>query len=361
MKVSRTAIVVIIVAIVGTVGFVSYSSLQSPGPACSATWKCAAVYPVQVGGTYGVAGLQCGINSSYVYCVGGVDADGGPRNGVYTGTISASGNVTGWIQDHNSYPQNVTGETCAVSSGYMYCIGGISDSAGDDLASSYYASLEGNGTVGGWHGTTPYPIPIDSESCVVSSSYVYCMGGNNETGGVYSNIAPSDTVWYAQLSPAGIGVWARTTSYPSSVYVPSCVASGGFAFCVGGADPSGSPVDTSYYAPLTSGGVGEWIQSALYPIHATGQACAAANGRVYCVGGETSGGQSPSFSNAVYSAQVAGGGLGTWTAGPSYPDSLGTSCVASSSSMYCFGGFDGTSVGLSKVVNFASLSSLAQS
>jgi hypothetical protein len=359
LKVSRTLIVLVVVVIVGVVGLFAYSYLQSPASACSSTWKCAASYPIQVGGTFGVAGEQCATNSTYVYCVGGVDANGGPRNEVYTGTISNSGNITGWNLDPNGYPQDVSGQSCVVSSSYMYCVGGIHDDAGDDVASSYYANLENNGSVGPWQSTTPYPIPIDSESCVTSSSYIYCIGGNNETSGSYSNIAPSDSVWYAQISSAGIGTWVRTTPYSSSVYVPTCFAANGYAYCVGGVDPSGSPVGTAYYAPLTSSGVGEWIQTSAYPVQATGQACATADGYVYCVGGETSGGQSPAFTSAVYFAQVANGGLGAWKAGPDFPNTVGTSCAATSSNMYCMGGFDQSSAGLNPVVNFALLSSFA--
>jgi len=359
LKLSRTLIVVIVVVVVGAAGFFAYSFLQGPAPSCTSTWPCAASYPIQVGGNLGVAGEQCATNSTYVYCVGGVDANGGPRNEVYVGTISATGNITGWSLSTNSYPQDVSGQSCVLSSGYLYCVGGIHDDAGDDLASSYYARVEGNGSVGPWQPTTHYPVPIDSESCVASSSYIYCVGGNNETDGTYSDIAPSTTVWYAQLSGAGIGTWAKTTPYSSNVYVPVCFASGGYIYCVGGADPSGSPVGTSYYAVLTNGGLGEWIQTTAYPVQATGQACAVAGGHVYCVGGETSGGQSPAFTSAVYYSQVTSGGIGAWKSGPGYPDTVGTACVASSTNLYCLGGFDESQAGLTPIVNFASLSSLA--
>jgi len=357
LKVSRTLIVLVIVVVVGVAGLFAYSYFQSPAPPCSSTWKCAAGYPIQVSGTFGVAGEQCAAYSTYVYCVGGVDANGGPRNAVYTGIISASGNISVWNLDPNGYPQDVSGQSCVTSSGYMYCVGGIHDDAGDDLASSYYDSLASNGSAGPWQQTTPYPVPIDSESCLTASSYIYCIAGNNETGGTYSNITPSDSVWYAQLSPGGIGAWVMSTPYPASVYVPSCFAADGFAYCVGGADPTGNTVGTAYYARLSSSGVGEWVQTTAYPIQATGLACATTESNIYCVGGETSGGQSPTFTTAVYYAQLGSGGLTNWKAGPNYPNTVGTSCAATPSYLYCVGGFDESSAGLNQIVNFAPLSS----
>jgi len=208
-------------------------------------------------------------------------------------------------------------------------------------------------------GAQAYPIPVDSESCVASNSYIYCIGGNNETSGSNSNVAPTDTAWYAPLSSSGIGTWARTLSYPAGVYVPSCLASGGYVYCVGGADPDGNPVATTYFAPLSSAGVGSWSLTTAYPISATGEACAVAGGYIYCVGGETSGGSTPAFTGSVYYAPISSSGLGGWKQATDYPRSVGTSCVIASGSIFCFGGFDESSVGEDNVVNYASLNSLS--
>jgi len=80
---------------------------------------------------------------------------------------------------------------------------------------------------------------------------------------------------------------------------------------------------------------------------------------VYCVGGETSGGQTPAFTNSVYFASVTSSGLGTWSQAPDYPRSVGTSCVITTGDIYCIGGFDESSVGEDSVVNYASLTSLS--
>lgn len=359
MRFSKNIIALAVIAVVAVAGVVAYSMLSASQPTCTSTWKCAAPYPLQGGGTVGVAGQQCGANSSEVYCVGGVDASGGPRDEVYTATISASGNITGWRQDPANYPQNVSGQGCAAISGYLYCVGGIHDDVGDDLAASYYTKILANGSLGAWQSTTPYPIPIDSESCVGWLSRIYCIGGNNETGGIQSNVAPSSTVWFAPVNSSGIGAWVRTTPYPSGIFVPSCYASGGFAYCLNGSDSNGDPLGTAYFAPLTADGVGEWALTTAYPVASVGPSCVTDLGYIYCVGGETAGGQSPTFTNFVYFAQISSGGIGSWTQGTSYPRDVGTSCVTLGGNIYCVGGFDESTPGLDGVVNYAPLSSIS--
>jgi len=360
VRLSKTLIVLVAIAAAAIAVVFAYSMLSSPQPSCTSVWKCAAPYPIEGGGTVGVAGQQCGANSTYVYCIGGVDGSGGPRNVVYTATITASGNITGWRRDLSNYPQNVSGEGCTVIGDYVYCVGGIHDGEGDDLSASYYAKLLDNGSLGEWQSTTPYPVPIDSEPCVGWSSYIYCIGGNNETGGTQSGVAPSSNVWFASANSSGIGEWASTRPYPSGIFVPSCYAAGGFVYCLNGSDNNGDPLGTAYFAPLTAEGVGRWEATTEYPVASVGPSCVIASGFIYCVGGETAGGQSPTFTSFVYFAQISSNGIGPWTQGANYPRNVGTSCAALLGNIYCVGGFDESSSGLDGVVNYASLSSISE-
>src|SRR5207245_2752696 len=96
-------------------------------------------YPIQLNGTFGVAGQQCVNSTAYVYCVGGQDVNGGPRNDVYvsSATSSSSGNITVWRPENNVYPRIIHGQACVAYSGYLYCVGGTYDDNGDDISSSY--------------------------------------------------------------------------------------------------------------------------------------------------------------------------------------------------------------------------------
>lgn len=210
--------------------------------------------------------------------------------------------------------------------------------------------------MGNWSSTTPYPIPADTMSCVSSSSYIYCVGGVNETDGSNADAAATNSVWFAPLSSSGIGAWEHTAAYPASVQYPTCYSAGGYIYCIGGADVNENSVGTTYYAALSSSGVGTWTATTPYPVAASGQACVIASGEILCIGGETS--TSPSYSSSTYYAPISSGGIGSWKAGTSYPLAIGTTCVALSGNVYCVGGFDGSSVMSDNYVEYASLAAL---
>ena len=357
MRISRVIIIVLVVVIVAIAGLYAYTSLFAPQTSIS-PWDSAAGYPLQLGGTFAVAGQQCVSNGAYVYCIGGQDANGGPRSEVYSSSAisSSSANVTGWTSDSNQYPVTINGQSCVVYSGYVYCVGGSYDSGGDDVASSYFAPLSSGGVGGSWNSTASYPIPIDSQSCVASSGYIYCVGGNNETDGTNADSIASSSVWYAQLSSSGIGNWTASASYPYNLYFSSCSAANGYIYCLGGADSSDNAVSAAYSAPLSPAGVGTWTQTTAYPLQESGLACAISSGYIYCVGGQ---GQLNSYTNAVYYAPISSGGIGTWKQAANYPLSVETTCVISSGDLYCIGGFDGSSVGENNAVHYISLATLS--
>jgi hypothetical protein len=358
VKLSRVMVIVVVVVLVAIVGLYAVGVILAPTTSTSAgsTWHSAAGYPVQVSGTFAIAGQQCFNGTSYVYCIGGQDANGGPRDEVYStpALTSSSGNITAWTAG-TQYPQDINGQSCVAYSGYAYCTGGTYDDGGDDVNSSYYAPLTSGGALGTWSATTSFPIPVDSLSCVASSGYVYCVGGNNETDGTNADSTSSNSVWYAALSSSGLGDWTSTTSYPANVFFPSCFAAGGYIYCLGGVNGNFNAVGTDYFASLSAAGVGAWTQTTAYPVQASGEACAVSSGRIYCIGGEEAEG---SYTGAAYYASVSSAGVGTWKQMPSYPLSSQTDCAIVSGNLYCVGGFDGSSVGENNAVYYASLDSL---
>lgn len=358
MKTSRKIIIIVVVVVVAILVLSVYEATLGSN-AGNSKWIHATDYPLQVGGLFGVAGQQCINSTGYIYCIGGQDVNGGPRNEVYSSSAlsSSSPNITSWSSDSHHYPQIIHGQSCVAYSGYVYCVGGTNDGAGDDVASSYYASLGDNGTVGSWVSTTAYPVPIDTQYCAASSGHIYCVGGNNETDGTNADSTTTNSVWYAPLSSSGIGNWSLSTPYPANLYFPSCFASNGYIYCLGGADGNDNSQSTDYYAALSSTGVGTWTQTTAYPLQASGQACAFSSGYIYCVGGEEDP-SSNSYTNAVYYAAVSPGGIGTWKQGSNYPLSVGTTCVISSGYLYCVGGFDGSSAGENSATYYIPLTSL---
>ena len=351
MKMSRIIIIVVVVIVIVIIGLFAYETLAINNGNGNSLWSRAAEYPINVSGTYGVGGQQCVNSSAYIYCVGGVDANNGPRNDVYTSNALSPSflNISSWAPQTNLYPLDINAPSCVSSSGTLYCIGGIYDDNGDDTASTYYAALTG-GSVGKWISTTAYPIPTDTQSCVSSASFVYCVGGNNETNGLSSNARNSSSVWYAPLSSSGIGNWSLTAAYPGGFY-PVCYTAQQTIYCLGGILPDGNSANSVYYAALSAKGVGPWTQTTSYPASLAGQACTILSSTIFCVGGE---GNGNAFSHNVYYATVSSSGVGPWKTGPAYPVASITDCVSVHTEIYCIGGFVSSSSNVTPEVYFAS-------
>ena len=321
---------VVLVALVGVTYYLQFTSPPSTGP-----WMATRPYPLQVNGTAGVLGLSCVASSGTAYCIGGEDAASHPSDSVYHAPLTSSG-IGNWTASQSPYPEPIMFTSCVGYSGYVYCVGGTHTGTGNDTSSSYFAPAS-NGGLGKWTGTSPYPVTTDSQSCVAASGQVYCVGGQNETSGSSSSQTDSNSVWYASLSPSGIGTWSRTTAYPGGVFFPECSTQGGYVYCVGGQSKSGTVVSSAYYASVSANGLGQWTPTSPYPVGTTAQSCAASSTVLYCVGGLVTGG---SATGNLYYAGLSPAGIGSWQQGGGYPTGLATECISSSEYLYCIGGYD---------------------
>ena len=343
MRQSRRLVMVLAIVLVVLLALVVYtqaSTTPSPGP-----WTPATDYPLQSGGNYGVFAQSCASETGHVYCVGGA-GQSGVSSQSYSSTLSSSG-VGAWVPSTGQYPKTVAGLACVTSSGFLYCVGGTTDTGGDDTALSYFAPVS-SGAIGDWTPTTSFPTAVDSQTCFTSASYIYCLGGTNEEDGTNATSDLSNSAWYAPLSSAGIGNWVRTTSYPQGTFLPACAVADAYVFCVGGVarnpDIHGgvnyfalsNTQGEVYFAPLSSEGIGTWKATTSYPIQVALPSCVASSGYLYCVGGEQSGGAD---SNQVYIASTSATGLGTWHQSINYPAGSLTTCVVSGGNLACLGGF----------------------
>src|SRR5256885_7621163 len=159
---------------------VYFAPLSSSGVG---SWSPTTSYPT------GIVFQSCVVDSGFVYCIGGDMANGfGTANGftnvVYFAPLSSSG-VGSWSSG-TSYPLNVISPSCVVGSGFAYCIGG--DTATHSpfggtftgfTSAVYFASLSSSG-VGSLASTTSYPTVIYTQSCALDSGFVYCIGGERE-------------------------------------------------------------------------------------------------------------------------------------------------------------------------------------
>ena len=344
---ARVIKVLVVVAIVS----MAFSAIwiQTASAALS-PWSGTTNYPLAI------YGQRCVVSSGFVFCVGGITDDPATGNGkrvsaVFFAAISSSG-VGPWSASTN-YPLVISGHDCIANSGFVYCIGGDTDDpnnpSGRTLSDVYFAPLSPSG-VGSWSATTNYPTIISAQSCVASSGFVYCIGGS-----VVSSA--TNAVYFAALSSNGLGPWSATTNYPTSSLGQSCVVSSEFVYCIGG---TGSvvgtlPMSAVYFATVSSSGVGPWSATADYPIFNSHPACVATSGSVYCIGAYRYNGD---LSNATYFAALSSSGVGAWNATTNYPTTIITECVARAGFVYCIGGYNRPT--FISAVYFASVTQVTQ-
>ncbi len=226
------------------------------------------------------------------------------------------------------------------SIGTIYCLGGETNQYSGYIHSYFsnsveYGTLSSSG-IDSWHATTPYPFNISFHSCTSYNSTAYCIGGKIPDGTFLSS------TYYAPISYSGVGQWATTNAYAFNVAGSACVSYSGAVYCIGGKDSSGLYYGTSEYANvLTTNTLGAWQPTTAYPINDAFQSCVTYGGTVYCIGGETTG-NIPT--NAVEYAPLSSAGIGSWVATNSYP--LATDffqCAQNNGYIYCAGGGGSTS------------------
>ena len=244
--------------------------------------------------------------------------------------VLAAASLGQWSPTTN-YPLEVAGESCFVYSNNVYCLGGF-DAKGNDYDNAYYAPLSSSG-IGAWTPTKPFPVAIDSSSCVLWSASVYCIGGENSTS-VMAN------VYDAPVTSGGIGDWSQAAAYPQTIAATSCVAYLGYVYCIGGFDITGDETASAYYASVSSG-LKSWTSTTPYPFAINSEGCMVQGGYLYCVAGNEESGLPQFPVSNVYYAKLSPSGIGSWTSTTQYPDALSTvSCVLNSGEVYCAGGFN---------------------
>ena len=270
---------------------------SAPSPSGGiASWSNTTAYPVIVN-TH-----SCVAYAGFIYCVGGY-ADREVTNASYFAALLPSGGIARWSAT-TSYPFPTFSQSCAEWGGFIYCVGGYLKS-GLPTSMVYYAELSTSG-IGAWRATASYPTNVTSQSCVPASGFLYCIGGITDSEPPVSN-----AVYFASLSAAGASKWSNTTAYPTSIDIQSCVTEAGEVYCVGGA-PNFAATDAVYYASVSaSGGLGTWTRGSGYPSIVGELRCVPLSPYVYCVGGSSS---ASDHTFRVYYSKVASPPVGSTTA-----------------------------------------------
>ncbi len=206
--------------------------------------------------------------------------------------------------------------------GYIYIVGGCTArNALDHKCTGWTNTLEGaqlnaDGTVGSWtqSGST-FTTARGEFASAVSSGYLYIMGGCTGVDGISRDCnAVANDVQYARLNngallaDAGCGAaWCAGPNFHIGRYSFEATVANGYLYIVGGSDSSNVRNDVQYAPIFTNGLVGRWaMDGGAFTTARMGQATTAYNGRLYAISGCTNSVGNCSSSGMVSDIQYMG-------------------------------------------------------
>jgi hypothetical protein len=265
------------------------------------------------------------VANGYMYVIGGFDgtqanssvfysklnSDGTTGTWYCQGTITAAGCGTGGLPvNSNGLPAAKVAPSVVVSGGFIYVLGGCTDSAATCATPStvnYYARLRADGSTGPWTSTGALSSARGMGSAVFANGNIYFLGGRNSTG---TTVVDKSAI----ASDGSLAAFSTTNMNPllANRQEHAAVIANGYLYVVGGSDGAASPArqSTVYYAKLNGDGtLGKWQTATnALPAGRSAQSTVVANGYIYVIGGcalQTAGACSTNQTSSVMYASGA--------------------------------------------------------
>jgi N-acetylneuraminic acid mutarotase len=295
------------------------------------TWSATTSFPTARSGHTSVA------YNGYLYVIGGATGSG-PRNDVEVAPIKSDGTIGTWSAT-TSFTTAREGHTSAAYNGYLYVIGGKSEST--DLNDVQFAPINADGTVGAWSATTSFTTARWEHTSVAYNGYLYVIGGNGTLVGYLHSVQ------FAPINSDGtVGTWNATTNFSAPRAGHTSVAYNGNLYVIGGYN--GSYFNDVQFAQINSNGtVGAWDATTNFSTARHQHTSVAYNGYLYVIGG-TNG--SSSFNDVQVAPINSNGTVGGWSATTGFPTArCGHTSVVYNRHLYVIGGFDSSSAFLNDV------------
>lgn len=275
---------------------------------------------------------MCGIAANtqapyFLYVIGGNAAVGttedvldanADSNGIYAASFSPTTGAIGTWNFVGLCPDDATTfynfsyieQSCFCYNGFLYIVGGNTNSSEANRTVVTYAPINTDGTLGTWQ-TKSYSPPGDGESmgpCLQIGGKIYILGGSTNASGL------SPKCYIATINGDGsISDFAEDTdsALPVGLYFHRAVALGGYIFVIGGYTTAA--VDTVYSAPINGDGtLGTWTAQAVLPAARHDGAAFTLNGKIYYAGGT-------GYVDTVYVATPTGGTIASWATDTTLP------------------------------------------
>lgn len=278
-----------------------------------------------------------------LYILSGSNGSGTYYNDVQYASINDDGTLGGWTATSN-FNTSRAGAFAGVHNGYAYIAGGTTteNSSGTAFNDVQYAPVHANGTLGQWLSTTSLSLPRYSGGVAFSNGYMYVVGGiHNGTG--------TRSVQYAAISPAGSNSTVNSgTTFTTKRRGFQSIIYNNYIYQIGGTNETNTNT-IRMVAIDANGSVGSASSARALPAALSYFAAVAYRGYLYVLGGCTSAFSSCSDTannvTTVYRSAISptDGSLGTWSAQTSFTTArYGLSAVAHGGYLYIIGGLNGS-------------------
>ncbi|HSX17216.1 MAG TPA: hypothetical protein VLH86_03890 [Patescibacteria group bacterium] len=263
---------------------------------------------------------------------------------LFSGT---SGNIGTWTTTsaiNGGSPAARYGSTSVVANGYVYVMGGTSNSASSFANNVYYAKVNADGTISStWNSATNLPYSAYKATSFTANGYIYYIGG-------YDGTNTRSDVSYARINADGsLGAWQTAAAVTPGRSSSSTVYLNGYVYVIGGFNNSIFVGTTSYAKVNADGSVGTWqTATGVLPSAAViaRTSAVAANGYIYLMGG-SSDNTPANGKTAVYYTQpnASTGDIGSnWSTSanslPAAAGRTGATALVSNGNVYYMGGID---------------------
>jgi hypothetical protein len=257
-------------------------------------------------------------------------------------TLAAPGLAAPWTS-LTPLPDGYNSHTLSYASGYLYNIGGTSDSNGDaDGTNVFYAQVHSDGTIGAWTNAISLPEAVLNHASVIANGFVYVLGGYHYTDALGD--VPSDIVYYSKVNTGSLSSWQTANPLPDDLIFLSASVWSNTIYVIGGLDENSQLQNAVYSAQIQSdGSLSPWVTQPPLPVPVYLQA-SVANGFLYVLGGLINGGTQVS-SNTYYTKINADGTFAGWNQTTSLPQGLAFyGAVAAGGRIFAMGGSNGSSL-----------------
>ncbi|PSO43460.1 hypothetical protein BRC19_00340 [Candidatus Saccharibacteria bacterium QS_5_54_17] len=243
-------------------------------------------------------------SAGYLYVIGGYDGlNGSTTDSVEYAPINSDGSLGSWSTT-SSLGTARQEHGASVYDGYLYVVGG-SDPSGSVIASTEYAPINSDGTLGAWSTTSSLTRERTELGVAVHDDYIYATNGFDGTGEL-------DSVEYAPINSDGtLGSWSSTSTTATAKSLHASVAHNGYLYVIGGLDSNNNTLASVEYAPINSDGtLGSWSTTASLNSARDSMDSVIYHDRLYVMGGSNSNGD---LRSVEYAAINSDGTLGSWS------------------------------------------------